>query len=48
MESYDDKVTYFQDKQIPKAGYNHTCLAVITIDSAYKRDENYYQQLFLK
>ena len=28
--------------------YNHTCLAVISLDSAHKRDENCYRQLFLK
>ena len=27
---------------------NHTCLAVISLDSALKIDENYYPQLPLK
>ena len=27
---------------------NHTCLAVISLDSALKIDENFYPQLFLK
>ena len=27
---------------------NHTCLAVISLDSALKKDENYYLQVFLK
>ena len=27
---------------------NHTCLAVITLDSALKKDDNYYPQVFLK
>ena len=27
---------------------NHTCLAVISLDSALKKDENYYSQVFLK
>ena len=27
---------------------NHTCLAVFSLDSALKKDENYYQQVFLK
>ena len=27
---------------------NHTCLAVISLHSALKRDENYYRQVFLK
>ena len=26
---------------------NHTCLAVIILDSALKKDENYYPQVFL-
>ena len=26
----------------------HTCLAVISLDSALKKDENYYPQVFLK
>ena len=36
------------DKEIFKAGSNHTFLAVITIDSALKKEENYYPQVFLK
>ena len=27
---------------------NHTCLAVISLDSALKNNENYYPQMFLK
>ena len=27
---------------------NHTFLAVISLDSALKKDENYYPQVFLK
>ena len=27
---------------------NHTCLATISLDSAVKKDENYYPQVFLK
>ena len=27
---------------------NHTCLAVICLDSTLKKDENYYPQVFLK
>ena len=27
---------------------NHSCLAVITLDSALKKDGNYYLQVFLK
>ena len=27
---------------------NHTCLAVINLDSALKKDDNYYLQVLLK
>ena len=27
---------------------DYTCLAVISLDSALKKDENYYPQVFLK
>ena len=27
---------------------NHSCLAIITTDSALKKDDNYYLQTFLK
>ena len=29
-------------------GSNHTCLAVISLNSALKNDENYYPQVFFK
>ena len=32
----------------PKVGSNHTRSAVISLDSALKKDENYYPQVFLK
>ena len=49
IKSDGDEVTGFYDKKIPKVDSYHTCLAVITLDSAaLKRDENYYQQVFLK
>ena len=30
-----EEATDIHDKEIPKAGYNHTCLTVITIDSVF-------------
>ena len=33
-----DKVTGFYDKEIPKVDSNHACLAVISLDSALKKD----------
>ena len=38
----------FYDKEIPKMDSYHTSLAVISLDSALKKDENYYSQVFLK
>ena len=47
--NYDrDGVTNFYDKKIPKKDSNHTSLAVIIIDCALKKDEKYYQQVYLK
>ena len=48
IKSHGDEVTYFHDKEIPKVDSNDTCLAVISWDSALKKDENYYPQVFLK
>ena len=48
IKFYGGAATYFHDKEIPKASSDYTCLAVITIDSALKRDDNYYPQVFLK
>ena len=42
------EVTDFYDKKIPKVDSNHNCLAVICLDSALKKDDNYYTQVFLK
>ena len=48
MKSHGDEVTNFYDKEIPKVDSNHTCLAVISLDSALKKDENYYSQAFFR
>ena len=48
IKSYGNEITDFYDKGIPKVDSNHTCLAVISLDSALKKDENYYPQMFLK
>ena len=37
----------FYDKEIPKMDSYHTSLAVISLDSALKKDEKYYSQVFL-
>ena len=43
-----NEVTDFYDKKIPKVDSYHTCLAVISLDSALKKEDNYYLQVFLK
>ena len=48
IKSHGDEFTDFYDKQIPKADSNHTCLAVISLDYALKKDNNYYLQVSLK
>ena len=48
MLCYGNKPTDFHDKEIVIVGSDYTCLAVITMDSALEKDENYYPQEFLK
>ena len=38
----------FYDKQTPKLDSNHTCWAAISLDSALKKDDNHYPEVFLK
>ena len=47
-QSHGDEVTDFYDKEIPKVDSNHIHLAVISLDSAFNKDGNYYPQIFLK
>ena len=48
IKSHGDKATDFYDEKIPKMDSNHTCLAVINLNSGLKKEENYYPQVFLK
>ena len=48
MKSHDDEVTDFYDKEIPQVYSNNACLAVIYLDSALKKDDNYYTQVISK
>ena len=48
IKSHGDEVTDFCDKEIPKVDSNHTCLAVISLDSVTKKKENCYPQASLK
>ena len=47
-KSHGDEVTDFYNNEIPKMDSNHTCLAVISLDSALNKDGNCYPQVFLK
>ena len=38
----------FHNNGIPKLDSNHTFLAEITLDSALKKGDSYYPQVFLK
>ena len=46
--SHGDEVTDFYDKKILELDSNHTCLPVISLDSALKKNDNYYPLVFLK
>ena len=48
IKSHSDEVTYFYDEKILKVDSNHTCLAVISSDSALKKGSNYYLQVHLR
>ena len=47
IKSQGDEVTDFYNKKISKVNTNHTCLVVIRLDSALKKGESYYLQVFL-
>ena len=48
IKPHGDEVTNFYGKKIPKLDSNYTCLALISLESALKKDENYSPQVFLK
>ena len=48
IKFHGNEVTDFYNKKVPKVGSNHTCLAVITLDSALQENDNYYPQVFFK
>ena len=47
-KSHGNELIDFYDKEIPKLDSNRTCLAVYSLDSALKKDDNYYLEVFLK
>ena len=44
IKSHVDEVTDIYDKKISKLDSNHTCLAVISLDSALKKSGSYYEK----
>ena len=46
IKSYGEEAIDCHDKETPKVGSDYTCVAAITIDSAYKKDENCYPKCF--
>ena len=48
IKFYGEQAIDFHDKEVPKIGSNCTCFAVISLDSAIKKEENYYPPVFLK
>ena len=48
IKSHGDILIDFYDKSVPMVDPNHTCLSIISLDSALKKGENYYPQVFLK
>ena len=48
-ESYNGKInTIFHDNKIPKEGSQYVCLLVILTDLVYRKDKDYYPQMFLE
>ena len=48
IKSHANEVTDFYNKEIPKVDSNYTCLSIISLDSALKKDGNKYLQMFSK
>ena len=46
IKSYDNQVPNFYDKEFPKVDSNYTCLAVISLDFALKKDETIIRKYF--
>ena len=45
-KSYSDKATGFHNKEMPKAGFDYTCLAVIKVVSALKKMKTFLCKCF--
>ena len=48
VKFYGDEATDLHNKEMSILGSYYTSLAVVSIDFTFKKDENYYPQVFLK
>ena len=48
IKSHCDEVIDIYDEEIPNVDTNHISLAATSLDSALKKDNNYYLQMFSK
>ena len=48
LKYYGEEVAGFYNKKIPEVDSDHTCLAVISLDSAFSKGGICYPQIFLK
>ena len=48
IKSHGDEVKDLYGKEIPIVDFDYTCLALISLDSALKKDKNSYPQVFLR
>ena len=48
IKFHDAEVAAFYDKELPKVDFNHSSLAVISLDFIIKNGGSYYLQLSLK
>ena len=49
IKSHEGKIdTIFLDEKIPKESFHCICLLVLSIDSVFKIDKNYYSQIYFK
>ena len=48
IKSHSDGITDFHDKKNLMMNSNHISLAVLSLDSALKKEGNYHLQVFLK
>ena len=46
INSHGDEVKDFYEEKILNLDSSHTCLAVMSLDYALKKDDNYYSQVF--